>query len=421
MRRGTPMAPEDAARLHMDLPQNPMVITAAILLERPLEREALVSLLEERVVVHHRRFRQRVVEPRLGVAAPRWEDDPTFDVRLHVDRIALPAPRDDRAFEELLGDLASTPLALARPLWRVIHVEGVAGEGAALIVRVHHAIADGGALLAVLAGLSDEGHVQSVPVAPPAPRRKQARRGRRILGGVVTASRLALRRSDPATMLRKPLGLRKHVAFSPPLLLSEVREQAQSTGASVTELLLASVAGTLGRHFPPPAGTHEVHALVPVPLAPDSPDAGNHYASIFVPLPVSVTDPTERVHRVQAETRALRAKGSAAGAHLAGAAGAATAAIERHGVELFSRRASVTVSSVRGPAARVHVGGVLAKGLVVWAPSPGSIALGITLVSYGGSVRVGVVGDARLVADPHAIAVDVASRLAAPSVSPFRG
>ena len=54
----------------------------------------------------------------------------------------------------LAGDLASTPLDRGKPLWDMYLIDGP-GSGSAVIVRMHHCIADGIALARVMLSLAD--------------------------------------------------------------------------------------------------------------------------------------------------------------------------------------------------------------------------------------------------------------------------
>lgn len=88
------------------------------------------------------RLRQRVVEPP-GFVAPRWADDPHFDLDFHVRDIALPAPATDRELFELTALTSTDPFDRARPLWQFLIVNGLAGGRGAFIQKLHHTIADG--------------------------------------------------------------------------------------------------------------------------------------------------------------------------------------------------------------------------------------------------------------------------------------
>jgi diacylglycerol O-acyltransferase / wax synthase len=161
-----PVSVVDAAWLRMDRETNPMVITAALFLEGKLSMEGALQLVTERLLKFDR-FRQRVQDPGLPLVEARWEDDPLFDLRSHVHRVALPAPGDRAALAEVVSDLVSSPLDHHRPLWQLHVVEGVTLEdgriGTALVTSIHHAVADGIALVHVLLALTDEG--ADLPIA----------------------------------------------------------------------------------------------------------------------------------------------------------------------------------------------------------------------------------------------------------------
>jgi len=122
----------DAAWLHMDTRLNPMVVNAVIWFDEPIDLARARDVVQQRLVDEFPRFRQRVAEP-FG-RPPRFEDDLEFDIDQHLHRIALPAPGDHRALEELVSDLITPPLDPTRPLWHTYLIEGF-GEGCALLFR----------------------------------------------------------------------------------------------------------------------------------------------------------------------------------------------------------------------------------------------------------------------------------------------
>jgi WS/DGAT/MGAT family acyltransferase len=148
-----PLSRADAAWLRMERTTNPMTVTALMLFDAPLDFDRLRAALEERLLLHPR-FRRRVVEHLLGLAAPRWEDDSRFDIRGHLHRVALPPPGDDAALRALVSDLMSERLDLARPPWQTHLIEGV-GRGCAVLTRVHHCVGDGYALVRILLSMAD--------------------------------------------------------------------------------------------------------------------------------------------------------------------------------------------------------------------------------------------------------------------------
>jgi diacylglycerol O-acyltransferase len=411
-RRGTTLLAVDAARLHMSVPHNPMVITAALVMAGRLSLSALLELFEQRLLPHER-FRLRVVEPTLGLGAPRWEDDPAFDLRAHVRREEL----GSRTLEALIGAIASAPLDPKRPLWaaRLVDTE----RGSVVIMRIHHCIADGSALIALLEGLADAPPSQR-SVRPShrfAPRPRPSLRARlaALARGTRSALGFLLQRSEPRTVLSRRLGREKRAALSSAFPLNQLVDIAHRRDTTVTVVVLGAVAGALSALVRPRSRALVLHALVPVSLRREGyAELGNRYASVFVPLPIAEPSAELRVRVIDRALEAARAEGAlAAGRGAVLAAGVTLAAVEHVAVALFSRGASVVVSSVRGPEQRVSLAGVVVEDVLVWAPAPGSIPLSVSLMSYAGRVRLGVLADARVVPDPRAFVLDLERELCA--------
>ena len=155
--RAERMDPVDAAWLHMDRPTNLMVVNTVLWFDVPVDQASVLQVFGERVVSRFRRFRQRAADPALTLApwaAPEWVDDADFALAEHVSRTRLSAPGDQRALQQTASDLAGRPLRKDRPLWELHLLDGY-GDGGALLLRTHHAIADGGALMQVLLALAD--------------------------------------------------------------------------------------------------------------------------------------------------------------------------------------------------------------------------------------------------------------------------
>ncbi len=172
----TPSTPSlshaDAARLWMSSRDNPMVVTAVLPLDGALDLATLRALLDERLAVRAR-FRALIDLPRLPWNRPHWREDPAFSIERHVERIALPPDSTEADLARAVSELASLPISLDRPAWRAWIIDG-AGPASVLVVRVHHAIADGMALLGVLFSVGAEGFGTRPPGASPLPPRPRA-------------------------------------------------------------------------------------------------------------------------------------------------------------------------------------------------------------------------------------------------------
>ncbi len=384
----------------MERRDNPMTITAVLWLRGSLTPDELDELVRARLLPRAR-FHERVVEH--TVAGPRWEPDHDFDLRAHVHHVALPAPGDAAALESLVADLASTPLDPRLPLWQMHLVDGV-GDGCALVVRVHHVVADGLALVGVLLDLTDEGEGAWSPPSVPAPRGGLA-------GAILPLAGLAslvASRPEPSTALVASHGPHKRLAWSRALDLARERHAAHERSVSLTAMLLALVTGAVGRALAlrgPLDPALVVRAMVPLSLrAPEDASAlGNRYASAFIGLPVGGDDREARVAEVARALRHARvASGVALGNTLVRVAGRVGAPIERLGIELLSRRASLVVSNVPGPREPRHIMGRALRSVVAFAPMTGEVGLGVTFFGYADALTVGVssgLDDASLPAD----------------------
>jgi hypothetical protein len=118
------------------------------------------------------RLRQRLIGTPPGCGHRIWVDDPDFDIRRHVREARCPAPGDERALLDTAVTVITERLPRSRPLWSAVFVTGLAGDAVAVVLVIHHVLADGIGGLAVLANLADHapGRPQAAypfPAPPP--------------------------------------------------------------------------------------------------------------------------------------------------------------------------------------------------------------------------------------------------------------
>ncbi|HLZ36636.1 MAG TPA: wax ester/triacylglycerol synthase domain-containing protein [Mycobacteriales bacterium] len=143
------MSAADTARLRMDRPTNLMVINAVVWFDAPLDWDVLTKRVASRWVDRYPRLRKRVAEGRLPLLPPQWENDPHFALENHLHHLALPAPGDQDALQDFVSDRMSVPIDRTKPLWHVYFVDGYEA-GCAIVVRMHHSVADGVAMAQLL-------------------------------------------------------------------------------------------------------------------------------------------------------------------------------------------------------------------------------------------------------------------------------
>lgn len=128
-------------RLEKD-PHLASTVANITILDRAPDLDQLLRRMERATHVVPR-LRQRVQSVPANLTPPIWVDDPEFDLHYHVRRVALPKPGSMRQLLDLASLVAADPFDRTRPLWQFVVVEGLRGGKAALIEKLHHAIADG--------------------------------------------------------------------------------------------------------------------------------------------------------------------------------------------------------------------------------------------------------------------------------------
>lgn len=411
-----------ADRIWLDLERtdNPITITGVIEFEGHLSVSDVQRLFRERILAPHPRFASRV---RHDGAAWHWEQVHDLDLDAHVHRIGLPAPGDDAAMHAVVGQLMSTRLDPDRPLWQV-HLIDLPDGRTALVARLHHAIADGISLARVLMSLGDQvGHdAWEHGRRPPGGFAGWIRQGRRVARLLAEPARrawigrtaasavdLVTMPAEPHTSLRGPLGSHKRVAWTDAWSVDEVKQVAKAAGATINDVVLATLAGALRRHLdgmgeePVPLRT-----FVPVNLRPlDRPlprDLGNHFGLVIVPLPVDARSDLEALQAIVAEMTRIKRSPEPLLTFLAlQVLGGAPDAITRMGVGWFGRMASSITTNVPGPREPICLGGVPVRAMMFWVPQSADVGLGLSIFSYAGRIRVGVAADALRVPDPEEI------------------
>ena len=112
------------------------------ILDRAPNMDLLYARME-RAAILFPRLRRRVQPAPGNFGNPAWVDDPTFDIRYHIRHIRLAEPGTLRQLLDLATLLVADPFDRSRPLWHFIIVDGLEGGRSALIQKLHHTVTDG--------------------------------------------------------------------------------------------------------------------------------------------------------------------------------------------------------------------------------------------------------------------------------------
>ncbi|HEX2102739.1 MAG TPA: wax ester/triacylglycerol synthase family O-acyltransferase [Solirubrobacteraceae bacterium] len=443
MLRGDRLSALDAAFLDLDRPAAPLHVGWTLRLDgRPPSVAALRRQIDARLD-RVPRFRRRVVRPPLGLGDPQWADDPAFDVARHVHALRLGAPGRAADLPALAGRLLSEPLDPRRPLWRVTLVDGLPA-GFAIVGQAHHALVDGIAAVKVAMLLFDvEGAPAELPEPsgwtpepPPSTPVAAAAAALECAGRTWRGSRAlarALGRADPAKLRDLRVAVEQLAAPAPPTgldrsagperlvafaetSLDAAREAGRRDGATVNDVLLAAATVALGRALRRRGERHAwVKVLVPVNVrAAEDPAAGaglgNQISFMTVELPVGLTDSTEILRSVAAQTVARKAAGAAAPLHAVARAGELLPGTARRLVARAAAGAAsfnAVVSSIPGPPVTLAMLGRRLTAVYPAVPFLEGHGLSIGAVSYRGRLQACVYADAEVVPDAVEIARDL--------------
>lgn len=226
---------------------------------------------------------------------------------------------------------------------------------------------------------------------------------------LATLTKLALGDSQASVWTGTP-GTAKAVTWSDPIPLDAIKAFGRAHGATVNDVLLASIAGGLRRYLlrrgEKPG---EIAWMVPVNLKPFEEnlpeDLGNYFALVMVPMSLSAAHPHERLQQTQ--VRMKRIKNSDEAVITFGVQRLISSSPDQIAVALtnfFANKAVGVLTNVPGPAQLMSFAGMPVHQIVGFAPCSGDQPMTTTIFSYNGGVTVGFATDAKLVPDPEELA-----------------
>ncbi len=430
-----PMSNVDAAWWRMETPTNLMMVSGVMYFETKIAMDELRAVVEKRLL-RFDRFRQRVEDPRATFKAPQWVEDADFDLSWHLQHETLPEPGGREALQKRAGELMSTALDYRRPLWQ-IHLLENCGSGNAIMTRVHHCIADGMALVGVLLSMTGHTPEESLRLDDPpredpplnsdgnlfkmfgsalgAAGRTLSKPGKLIdltklaAQTVYTAAKLVAKKPDPKSRFKGELGPVKLAAWSAPLSLEEVKRVKNLTGTTVNDVLLTAMTGALRRYLEDHGDQVDdvsFRAAVPVNLRPpgEITKLGNRFGLVFLSLPVGIADPLERLAALKKNMDALKSSPEAVVAlGILKAMGMTPVEIQQIIIKIFGAKSTAVMTNVPGPPEPLYLGGKRIDHQMFWVPRAGRLGLGVSILSYAGTVRLGVAADAKLTPDPNGV------------------
>lgn len=456
----------DAAFLQMETAETPMHLGSVHMLELPPDYEGdfpeeLMRHVESRLHLAPMLTRKLVTMP-FDLANPVWVHDDDVEVDYHVRRVRLPAPGSQEQLFAVVGRLHSIVMDRTRPLWEMVLIEGVNGDGYALYLKVHHAGLDGMSGQVMVQALYD---VTAVPrkVGPPPRRRAAAATGGaelfaaslahaaqqsirlmtnmpeslRMMGTLAEQARDLARPEGGVKGLGKGLGdmgpprlsfnttisnQRLYAAYSAPL--ADMKAVAKACGVTLNDMVLAMASGALRRYLQRHGElpSRSLVGLMPMSLREaDDKEMTNRVTMAACDLHTQIEDPLERLKAISASTAVIKRnladtrKGIPSDVPSIGmpwlVSGMSSLAGKLRLADLMPPMGNVVISNVpTSPVSLYLAGARLATYWPILILTHGQ-GLGLAVQSYAGAMEWGVLGCRRAMADTADLVDDLAASL----------
>ena len=404
----------DLAYLAMDTGKVPQQFAVILMLEGPdgLSLQHVRQLIGDRILAVPR-LRQRLIKVPPGCGRPVWIDDLDFYIERHVRVVPCQSPGDERALLDTALSVIMEPLPRRAPLWSVALITDLAGGAAAVVVVLHHVIADGLGGLNVLAAFLDPG---APPAAVPFPRSaptvsslardawvmrfhsvRQAAGSWRLLRRSMSAG--GGFRPDPAVpcSLLQRTGPRRKMAVIR-LDRAQLATAAHRYRATTNDALLVGVAAALHKALASRGESVDPIAIA-VPVSGRRPGGESGVGNLVSPMLVSVPTSGALAERLAQVDGAVRAhKQAATGPPPIAILGALFRLLARLGAYRFymnrQQRFHTLVTHVRGPAERVTLGGhKITAAIPVAVGEDGNTPIAFEALSYAGVLTITVIAD----------------------------
>jgi WS/DGAT/MGAT family acyltransferase len=419
------VGPMDLTVLASDRGSVPMNIGAVLEFDEQAAPSlaAMQKLLDARLPAVPR-LRQKLYRPPLGGGRPVWVDDQDFRLDEHLSQQPWPAPGTRRELLDVAAGLVCRRLETDRPLWQARLVTDQDQRRAALVLVMHHVLADGLGGLAVLAALADGGmkvNGRDYPRPPPGWRELALDAARERVAAVAASPRnlrrslaglreLGISRKRPQLIERTSLHGRtseRRRLTTIDLPLADIVSVAHRFRGTVNDVMLAAVSGALFSAMRV-RGEHPSRLVISVPVsgrgAATADRMGNDTGVRPIAIP-AIADDHARIATIVALTRA---QAEAPRASSAGPLGLAFRLLSRLGLfRAFvdhQRLVHTFETNLRGPSVAMSLGGHRIRAVIPMVVNPGNVGISFVVLSYAGLLSVTLVADPLIVPEQDAIA-----------------
>ncbi len=362
--------------------------------------DLLKTLLAERIQTIPRCTQVLRTHP-FDVDVQEWIDYPGFDLTHHVRRVALPRPGDDAELFRAVAHALERPLDLDRPLWECWVIEGLKHNQWAILMKVHHCMADGISAAHILTRLCDDAdsdtfanHVNAKQVSEShADTRSWADTlWRASAGKVARAAEAAAAAIWPAARMspiRPVTTMRRYSTVRVPI--AAVDSVCRKFGVTTNDVALAAITEgfrTVLLHRGEQPRADSLRTL----------EKTDNRVSVMLPyLPVEHDDPVQRLRTVHNRLKAKQSDQRKSGSILESAVNRLPITLRAQAIQLLTRlpqRGIVTLATnVPGPRHRLRLMGQRMDRVLPIPPTALQLSTGVAVLSYGDELVFGITAD----------------------------
>ncbi|HWS92450.1 MAG TPA: wax ester/triacylglycerol synthase family O-acyltransferase [Mycobacterium sp.] len=363
----------------------------------------LKNLLEERIQSIPR------CTQLLRTQKSEWIDYPEFDLTRHLRQVVVPRPGDDADLSRAIAHALERPLDLNRPPWECWVIEGLKGNRWAILMKIHHCLADGNSAAHLLSRLCDDAdsdtfasHADAQQVSPPPTAEKRSwvdalGRASALAGTLVGAMLPAARPSiDPVATLRRYSTVR--------VPIDDVDSVCRKFGVAANDVALAAITEgfrtvLLRRGEQPRADS--LRTLVPMPV----------HSAMLPYLPVEHDDPVKLLRTVHNRWKGKQADQRQSAGIVESAINCLPTILRSNVLQLLARlpqRDIVTLATnVPGPRHQLRLMGQTMERLLPIPPTALQLSTGVAVLSYGDELVFGITAEYDAAADVKQLAAGI--------------
>ncbi|MEX0811274.1 MAG: WS/DGAT domain-containing protein [Chitinophagales bacterium] len=429
-----PLKKIDRIMWDADDPVNPNSICGMMTFKKRLNRKKSLEVIGN-CLMDYERFTSCIV---LKKNLPHWRKIKDFKIENHVQFIRLNKGQGYKFLQREVSELMSRALDTEAPLWDARIYEYHQG-GSAIVFRLHHAIADGAALINVLFSLTGSSAKASLELSRRRKRfsfnnlpivkdfQKFLHNSEAVLNEAKNlwqhpenirerlmqsyevakdTSNILTEDDVSGSFYKGAFSENKLAAWSQPFELTDIKNLGKKYDASVNDVLLALMAGAVRKHLLKHKQAVEkgMRIVIPVNLRNKTDDVKlhNEIGMISLELPIHLSTFLKRLQFINEKTTLLKKSPEPflLSKLMENAADYLPKIAKNAFLKFISTKISASITNVPGPPKPVYFAGQKIEDIYCWIPHTAVLGAGLSLISYNGKVSCGMVIDQNMADDP---------------------